>query len=65
MTPGEISVGGGTHLPRRCRYGGDLGGTLGFPVEKLGLHTIHSARPPDEPYSLGALISSHKVSLGH
>ena len=30
----------------------------------LGLHTILSARPPVEQYSLGALNSSHQITIG-
>ena len=40
----EIRVGGARTYRGQHRYGGDLGGTLGFPV-KLGLHTIPTLDP--------------------
>ena len=40
----EIRVGEARTYRGQHRYGGDLGGTLGFPV-KLGLHTIPTLDP--------------------
>jgi hypothetical protein len=40
----EIRVGGARTYRGQHRYGGDLGGTSGFPV-KLGLHTIPTLDP--------------------
>ena len=34
-----------THLPRRCRYGGDLGRTLGFPVQAGHAHHPQRSTP--------------------
>ena len=39
-----VRVGGARTYRGQHRYGGDLGGTLGFPVE-LGLHTIPTLDP--------------------
>ena len=39
-----IWVGGARTYRGQHRYGGDLGGTLGFPAE-LGLHTIPTLDP--------------------
>jgi hypothetical protein len=39
-----IRVGGARTYRGQHRYGGDLGGTLGFPA-KLGLHTIPTLDP--------------------
>ena len=33
------------HLPRRCRYGGDLGRTLGFPVQAGHAHHPQRSTP--------------------
>ena len=41
---GGIRVGEARTYRGQHRYGGDLGGTLGFPV-KLGLHTIPTLDP--------------------
>jgi hypothetical protein len=40
----KVRVGGARTYRGQHRYGGDLGGTLGFPV-KLGLHTIPTLDP--------------------
>ena len=39
-----VRVGGARTYRGQHRYGGNLGGTLGFPV-KLGLHTIPALDP--------------------
>lgn len=52
--PIRFRVGGARTYRGVSRYDGDLGRTLGFPVQAGPAHRSHT-QPPYEPYSLGAL----------
>ena len=58
-----ILSGRSTHLPRRGRYGGDLGRILGFPVRAGHAHRPQHSIPFMSIFPRG-VHSPHKVTIG-